>query len=194
MDNKNITKTINPYDPPGGILIWILVFLELITFGIALMVLGIKAQHDPELFHKSRMMLHTEYGATNTFFLLISGYFMARAIHLLKKQEYGLSRKNVLIALAGGLLFLILKSIEYSEKIQAGLTIGYNDFFTFYWLLTLFHVIHVLVGMTILLVLSFNIKYKKEKINLDDAEASATFWHMCDLIWLLLFPVLYLLF
>ncbi len=194
MKNKQATYHAKISDPPGGILIWILVFLELLTFGIALLVLGIKAHNDPGTYHRARMMLHTEYGAVNTVFLLVSGYFMARAIFLLKSAEYGKSRRNILFAIAGGFLFLLVKSIEYSEKIHDGLVIGYNDFFTFYWLLTLFHVIHVLVGLTIISVLYFNIKSKEDKINLDDAEASATFWHMCDLIWLFLFPVLYLLF
>ena len=92
----------------------------------------------------------------------------------------------------GGFLFLALKSIEYYFKIEAGITIGYNTFFTYYWLLTLFHLVHVIVGLVILFVVSRSLI--KNKTNLEDFEASAAFWHMCDLIWLLLFPVIYLIF
>ncbi len=91
-----------------------------------------------------------------------------------------------------GVLFLILKSLEYSEKIEKGFVLGYDTFFNFYWLLTGFHVIHVIVGLVILFILHFSMK--KPNVLVEDFEASATFWHMCDLIWLLLFPILYLVF
>ena len=188
------TKQASFYDPPGGMLIWILIILEVLTFSIALIVLAFKAHHDPQLFHQSRKLLHTEYGALNTIFLLTSGYFMARAIYKLKNGWYEESSRNVLIAIGGGLSFLILKSVEYYEKLDQGLGIGYNDFFQYYWMLTLFHVIHVLVGLGIIVVLYFNIRKKKNEISMEDAEAGAAFWHMCDLIWLLIFPALYLLF
>ena len=91
----------------------------------------------------------------------------------------------------GGFLFLVLKCFEYTQKLEAGLGANYNLFFTFYWSLTLFHVIHVLVGLVILLFMLFGLK---KSTKLEDFEASAAFWHMCDLIWLLLFPVIYLIF
>ena len=94
----------------------------------------------------------------------------------------------------GGLLFLGLKTFEYYDKIEMGYTIGYNTFFSFYWMLTLFHVIHVVVGLIILLSLQFSIIKKKTDTSLENMESSAAFWHMCDLIWLLLFPVIYLIF
>ena len=71
---------------------------------------------------------------------------------------------------------------------------NYNTFFSFYWMLTLFHVIHVVVGLVILLSVYFGIKKQIVTTSIEDFEASAAFWHMCDLIWLLLFPVIYLIF
>ena len=61
-------------------------------------------------------------------------------------------------------------------------------------MLTLFHVIHVIVGLVILISVYFGIKKEKYITYVEDVEASAAFWHMCDLIWLLLFPIIYLLF
>ncbi|WNH08887.1 cytochrome c oxidase subunit 3 [Thalassobellus suaedae] len=95
--------------------------------------------------------------------------------------------------LFGG-LFLCLKSFEYYEKLGEGITVGYNTFFTFYWMLTLFHVIHVIVGLVILTSVYFGIKKEKSNTSIEDVEASGAFWHMCDLIWMMLFPVIYLLF
>ncbi len=94
----------------------------------------------------------------------------------------------------GGFLFLGLKTIEYYEKIELGYTLGYNTFFSFYWMLTLFHVIHVIVGLVILMVLLYNLNKTKTETSLENMESSAAFWHMCDLIWVLLFPIIYLIF
>ena len=193
MENNTIDyKSV--YYPPGGILIWILIFLELITFSAALIALAVYSRENPEAYHNSRLLLNSTYGAINTLFLLTSGFFMATSMHQLKKSNYVKTTFYLKLSILGGLLFLGLKAVEYSDKIAQGLTIGYDTFFTFYWLLTLFHVIHVLVGIIILTSMYFSIKKKKEKTSIEDAEAGATFWHMCDLIWLLLFPVLYLIF
>lgn len=187
IDYKNI------YYPPGGILIWILIILELLTFGVALIVLAVFSKEDPAAYHASRMMLNPTYGAINTLFLLTSGYFMATSLKHFKKGDRKKSSLFLKLTMLGGLLFLILKSIEYSQKIEHGLTMGYDTFFNFYWLLTGFHVIHVLVGMIILLSIFFGLRKEKSETKLEDVEAGATFWHMCDLIWLILFPMLYLI-
>jgi len=181
----------NIYYPPGGILMWILIFLELITFGVALIVLVVNSNEDLELFHQSRLALNTTFGALNTVFLLTSGFFMATTVHQFKQSNNQKASFYLNLTMLGGIFFLILKGVEYYLKINTGYTLGYNSFFTFYWLLTGFHVIHVLVGLVILLFMQNGIKRSIAK--LEDVEASAAFWHMCDLIWLLLFPVLYLI-
>jgi nitric oxide reductase NorE protein len=189
--NKTIIDYKNIYYPPGGILMWIIIFLELITFGVALIVLVINSKEDPNLFHQSRLALNTTFGAINTIFLLTSGFFMATTVHQFKQNNSRKASFYLKITMLGGFLFLILKGFEYYLKIESGHILGSNSFFTFYWLLTGFHVIHVIVGLVILLFMQNGIK--KESAELEDVEASAAFWHMCDLIWLLLFPILYLI-
>ena len=91
-------------------------------------------------------------------------------------------------------MFLALKSYEYYEKLGSGLEMWDNMFYTFYWLLTGFHLVHVVVGMVILAYMSFKINAVKSPTDALDLESGAAFWHMYDLIWLLLFPSLYLIF
>lgn len=187
IDNKNL------YYPPGGILMWLLIFLELFTFGAVLIALVISSKEDPEGYHLSRLHLNTTFGAINTVFLLVSGLFMSTAVHQFKANNNVKTLYYLKLTMLGGLLFLLLKGIEYYFKIEGGFSMGYDSFFTFYWLLTGFHVIHVIVGLVILLIIYFGIKKPNNETALEDFEASATFWHMCDLIWLLLFPTLYLI-
>jgi len=184
----------NIYYPPGGILIWMIIFLELITFGAALIAMVFYGKQEVEIFHNSRLQLNAAFGMINTMFLLTSGYFMAVSVAELKRKNIKKFKTLLLLTMLFGVLFLGLKSFEYSEKLSEGLDIGYNTFFTFYWMLTLFHVIHVLVGLVILTSVYFGIKKKNTTTTIEDVEASAAFWHMCDLIWILLFPVIYLLF
>lgn len=180
--------------PPGGLLMWIIIYLELITFGAVLVAMVLYSKDEPSIFHDSRLQLNTTFGAINTLFLLVSGFFMALTVTALKANNLSKSKVYLKLTMYGGLLFLGLKSIEYFDKIEAGLTMGYNTFFSFYWMLTLFHVIHVLVGLVILASVYRIMIKNPEKLIMEDVEASATFWHMCDLIWLLLFPVIYLVF
>ncbi len=186
IDYKNV------FYPPGGILIWILILLELVTFGVSLIVLVLSSKENPEAYELSASHLNATYGAMNTVFLLTSGFFMATSVHQFKNNNIDKSKLFLKLTMLGGTLFLILKSIEYSQKIDLGLVLGYDTFFNFYWLLTGFHVIHIIVGLVILL--SMHRSLSKNKAVVEDVEASAAFWHMCDLIWLLLFPILYLIF
>jgi len=184
----------NMYDPPGGILIWIIIFLELFTFGAALIAMVIYSNDEPQIFSESRSHLNVIFGTINTILLLTSGFFMAKSVEKFKLGAIEKTSFYLKLTMLGGLLFLALKSIEYIDKIEAGLTIGYNTFFTFYWMLTLFHVIHILVGLIILGTVFIGIRKRNCTITINDFEASAAFWHMCDLIWLLLFPIIYLIF
>jgi nitric oxide reductase NorE protein len=191
---KEVINSKNIYYPPGGILMWIIIFLELFTFGFILIAMVYQGKEEPALFHSSRLLLNSTFGAINTVFLLTSGFFMAISVHFIKQKKIEKTALYLKLTILFGLLFLILKSIEYYAKIEAGFGIDYNTFFTYYWMLTLFHVIHVVVGLVILVSVYVSLKKQKDDFSIEDFEASATFWHMCDLIWLLLFPVIYLIF
>ncbi len=74
----------NIYYPPGGILLLIIIFLELITFGIALIAMVVYSKEEPTIFHESRLLLNSTFGAINTIFLLTSGFFMAKMVENFK--------------------------------------------------------------------------------------------------------------
>jgi len=117
IDYKNI------YYPPGGILMWIIIFLELITFGMALVAFVFYGKEQPELFHQSRVQLNTTFGAINTIFLLSSGLCMANAVHEFKENNIQKSSLYFKLTMLGGTLFLLLKGIEYYHKIESGISL-----------------------------------------------------------------------
>lgn len=192
MDTKAINyKSI--YYPPGGILLWIIIFLELITFGMGLVSFAFYSREDPELFHSSRLALNKTIGVINTLLLLTSGFCMAETVKYVKQNNHKKAALLLQLTNAGGILFIVLKATEYYQKINAGISLSTNLFYTYYWLLTAFHLVHVMAGLVILAFVFAGISKNTAIINLENMEASAAFWHMCDLIWLLLFPVFYLL-
>ncbi len=137
MEVQKINYKSNYY-PPGGILMWIIIFLELFTFGMAVVAFVYYGNQEPEVFHQSKLQLNTTFGIINTIFLLTSGLFMAAAVHEFKENNIEKSSLYFKLAMLGGALFLMLKSIEYYQKIEAGISLETNMFFNFYWLLTVF--------------------------------------------------------
>jgi len=188
IDHKNF------FYPPGGILIWIIILVEVVTFCAGIIAFSWQRSLSVEMFENTQATLNVNIGLANTLILLISGYWVAESVRLLKSGKCSESQKSMWLAILFGLGFLILKAIEYTHKLDHGFHLTYNTFYTYYWLLTGFHFFHVLVGLVILTFLAFKIKsgvYHEN--NFYDIETGASFWHMCDIIWLLLFPVLYLL-
>jgi len=182
------------YYPPGGILIWFLIILEVFTFLGAILVFVYYRGNNLEQFTTSQEVLSPIIGTINTIILITSGYFMAISVNKLRENNTEKSASYMLIGLFLGILFLVIKGFEFYQKIDLGYGFSYNEFFTFYWLMTGFHFVHVLFGVILLTYMSRAVKKKKyNSETMFDVEASATYWHMCDLIWILIFPVLYLI-
>jgi len=180
--------------PPGGILIWMIVFVEMITFMMGMGAFVVQRNQNLTIFQESQKLLNPLFGIFNTLFLVTAGYFMALAVSHLKRGDSKASIQKIRVAILFGISFLGLKGYEYFDKINHGVGLDYSDFFMYYWMLTGFHFIHVLAGIIILLALIVYIKKGQyNETNNEDVETGAIFWHMCDLIWMILFPILYLL-
>ncbi len=192
-DTLNTNRNSIVY-PPGGILIWIIIYLELITFGMAFAALAYYGSTEKNIFHTGSLLLNRPIATINTIFLLTSGFLVAQGVHFFKTQKIEKTIRLFSWAMLFGCGFIVLKLVEYYGKYQAGIGMDYSTFFMFYWLLTAFHWIHVLVGLVILFFLRRTLVKKQLQASQEDIEAGAAFWHMCDLIWLILFPILYLLF
>ena len=87
---SQVTTKASLYYPPGGILMWIIVYLELFTFGAVLVAMALYSKDEASIFHESRLQLNTTFGAINTLFLLVSGFFMAL------KNKQPIKIKNIL--------------------------------------------------------------------------------------------------
>ena len=171
---------------PGELMMWVLIVSELLVFGAGLAVFLAIRLTDPVLFAESQDYLHRTGAALNTVVLVTSGFLAARALHWRRVVERAKARLALIAAAVLGVVFLIIKGFEYADKAALGLGPETNVFFTFYYLLTGFHAAHVVAGIVILLLVA----WKDDEGNI---EAGTQFWHMVDLVWVILFPVVYLL-
>jgi nitric oxide reductase NorE protein len=115
-------------------------------------------------------------------------------VHLARQGPSPWIRRLIFAAMTTGILFFINKIIEYSEKISADITLFTNDFFLYYYMITGLHMLHVLVGTGILLYLYNRLN---KRILLDSDQEALTnggaVWHMVDLLWIVLFALIYLI-
>jgi nitric oxide reductase NorE protein len=175
----------NPFDElPGDLMIWVLIVSELLAFGAGLAAFLAVRIGDPAGFAAAQEHLHATAAGANTLVLVSSGYLAALAV---RRRTTGLGATLPLLSAAAlGLVFLMVKGTEFADLARAGISTETHAFFTFSYLLTGFHAAHVAAGVLILLLL---IRFDAPR----NVEAGAQFWHMVDLVWVILYPVVYLL-
>ena len=178
---------------PGEAGVWLFVLGDMLIFAVLFGVFLHYRWLEPALFLRSQETLNTFYGALNVLLLLTSSWFVASAINQLKTNEARRGRQLLIGAFACGAGFGLVKILEYGEKIGAGLTVDTDNFYLYYYFLTGIHFLHVIIG---LFVLGYLIaRARTFDISRDDVghfESGGIYWHMVDLLWIVLFPLIYL--
>jgi nitric oxide reductase NorE protein len=179
---------------PGETGTWVFIFVELFVFALLFGAFVYARSRNPHLFAASQRELNRTLGAVNTLFLLTSSLFVVTGIRAIRTRN---ERAPVLIALAMicGLGFLVVKAFEWHHQISAGHTVYHNHFFLYYYALTGWHLFHVLMGMCVLTFIWTQAR-KAATITPERmwfVEGGACYWHMVDLVWVVLFGLIYLM-
>jgi heme/copper-type cytochrome/quinol oxidase subunit 3 len=132
---------------------------------------------------------NTWIGAFNTFVLLTSSLSAVLAHQAAEKKDGKKAFKYLWGTFAGGLTFLVVKSIEWTHEITHGMVITTNAFWSFYYTAAGLHACHVLGGMIIMAIISFDVRKNRE---LQRVELIGNYWHFVDIVWIFLFPLLYI--
>lgn len=189
----------NPHPPrsfetPGNIAVWILIWAELAEFALFFLAFLIVKSHYPEVFSEGPQRLNTLAATLNTLTLLTSSFFMARAIAAIKSDQPRQSLKWFWLTLAAGAIYCGIKAWEYHWNAEMGLNIRTNMFFSTYYYLTFNHLLHVLIGMCSVLFVTLKLHFGGyDKDNYEGLESAASYWHMIDLAWIIIFPLVYVL-
>ena len=178
---------------PGEQGTWVFLLGDMLVFGAFFATFMVERSKNPELFDASRKTLHLGVGLTNTLILLLSSLFVVVALGAIRASARSIAGSAVIAAMVCGLAFIGLKVFEYHSALAGGHGAGANHFYLYYFILTGLHLFHVCVGMVVLgFLLTQTRRTELSAIRMAVVEGSACFWHLVDLLWIVLFPLLYL--
>jgi len=185
---------------------WVFLLTEILLFGGLFVAYGIFRAWNPEMFYNAHKFLDVKLGTINTIVLITSSLTMALAIRSMQINRKGLTIVNLILTLGFALAFLVIKYFEYSHKIELGQLPGNlytftgvegnnpHIFFSIYFAMTGLHGLHVLIGMIVIVwVLRRTLKNQFSGEYYTPLEMTGLYWHLVDMIWIFLFPLLYLI-
>jgi len=178
----------------GGTAVWVFMGVEVLTFGLFLLGHAWGWRANAEVFAESQALLHPTSAVRGTVLLLMASGAAYHGVLCNADRRAGQTAAWFVLAAALGGLFSINKIVEYLDPALADVTLSTNRFWFTYQFLTGLHLMHVLGGVVLFLVLAQRARrgdYGPE--NALTVEAGATYWHLVDVIWVLLFPILYLM-
>jgi nitric oxide reductase NorE protein len=179
---------------PGDKDVWFLLIAELMMFGVFFITYMVYRANDVELFNVSQLAMNRNLALLNTLFLVTSSWAVVQAVTAARQNRLIAVRGYLLTAISLAVAFMTAKCFEYSIEFEHGITAATNMFFMFYFCLTMIHMLHAIIGTVILCVVCMNAHrgaYRPGRM--EGLETAVSYWHMVDLLWIFLFPLLYLL-
>jgi cytochrome c oxidase subunit III len=187
---------------------WVFLVTEVLMFGGLFVAYGIFRGLYPDMFHHAHKELAVNLGATNTVVLILSSIAMAWAVGSTQKGQRDKAILGLILTIVLACCFLVIKYFEYSAKFHHGTLPGvhFNPnhelikefpkvglFFSLYFVMTGLHGVHVLVGIGLIAwVLKRTINNEFGPYYYTPIEIVGFYWHFVDLVWIYLFPLLYL--
>ena len=188
-----------PADTASGISnaklgIWSFLASEVMLFGGLLSAYVILNTGSAHMVTPPRSMMGVPLATLNTFVLISSSVAMVLALAAIKQDNVERFKQWMYCVIGGAGLFLMIKAYEYNHKWHEGITISSNLFGSFYYTLTGLHAIHIIGGVGVLLYILYEgAKGRYGSDNYERVECVGLYWHFVDLVWVILFPILYLL-
>lgn len=173
--------------PVARVAIWLVILSEVVIFGGLIACYILYRVRFPE-WAQYAVHTSTPLGALNTLILLTSSLTVVLAHDAAEKKELTKVTRYLATTVSLGMAFLVVKSIEYSTEIHHGFTFKANLFWTFYYSMTGLHAIHVILGMLAMTYVGLGARRGQ---NLHRVEMAGLYWHFVDVVWVFLFPLLY---
>jgi nitric oxide reductase NorE protein len=175
---------------PGQPDMWVFVLFESLVFTSYFCVyLYSWTQHEGG-FLRSQSHLLLWLGVLDTVVLLTSSWTVARSVQHARAGRYALAKRDAWLTAGLGLVFMVLKIVEWVRLIHMGYTFTSSQFFQYYFFLTAIHFVHLLIGFVVVGVLIVQLKDAKRRRQ-ETVETCATYWHTVDFFWVLIFALLY---
>ena len=179
---------------PGYLAIWAFILAEMLLFAVLFASDAFTRVENAEMFNLYQQTLDRNAGAINTVLLVTGSWFVVLAVQAARRDDGRAASRNIAFGFLCGAGFLVVKVFEYAAKFGEGISFSTNTFYRFYIGLTFFHFMHVILGMVILAIMW--VKTRQGAYGSHDAhglESGASYWHMVDLLWIVLFPLVYVM-
>lgn len=177
---------------PGQGAMWALVMIEAMTFSAYFVVYTLYYKWNSAEFLAAQSELSLGFGVLNTLILLTSSWSIALCVQNAREGNYNAATRNCLLTVLGGVVFSILKLYEWSIEIGKGMHFSTNEFFSYYYFFTGMHLLHVLVGFIALGVVYYQLSSPSRRSQ-ELIETGATYWHLVDFLWVIIFTLLYVM-
>lgn len=193
-----VAPTAHPPRLAGDLAIWIFILAELLAFGVFFAAYAFTRANNVALFDAEQAALNANAGAVNTVLLLTASYFVVRAVQAAERATTRaadrIAARWMVAAIGCGGAFLVVKLFEYAAAFESNISLSSSPFHMFYLSLTFFHFMHVILGLVILVALWWNLRAGRYRAgDMNGLETGAAYWHMVDLVWLVLFPLVYVI-
>jgi nitric oxide reductase NorE protein len=175
---------------PGQPDMWAFVLFESLIFTSYFVVYLLLRTRNPQLYLQSQAHLDLRIGVVNTVVLLLSSWAVARCVQASRAGAFRSAVKNALFTALCGFVFLALKVFEWTSLIRMGFGFSSNEFFQHFFFLTAIHCVHLMIGFVVLGVVIYQLWSPKRRSQ-EIVETGATYWHTVDLLWVLIFALLY---
>src|SRR5271163_5205982 len=187
------SDSVKPRRLPGVEGVWVFIGADSVIFAILFLTFMQDRLKNPALFEASRHALNMNLGGIDTLILLTSSWSVVLGIQALKRDLVDRAPRYLLGGVLTGLMFMVSKSIEYFEKFADGIRPASNDFYMWYFTLTGIHLLHVVFGTSLLTYLWVRSRRRAySSLQRVVPECVASYWHLVDLLWIMIFPLLYL--
>ena len=174
--------------PTGLLAVWWVIASEIVIFGglLASYIMH-RLAHDAWSDHAAAT--NTWIGAFNTLVLLSSSLAAVLGHKAAEEGDGAKAARQLWYTFAGGLTFLVVKGLEWTMEISHGYTITANTFWSFYYTAAGLHATHVLAGIVIMAIVA---RKAARNVDLHHVELIGVYWHFVDVVWIFLFPLLYI--
>jgi nitric oxide reductase NorE protein len=178
---------------PGTEGLWTFVFIDMMVFLLIFITFMDERLAKAALYSSSQARLNEVFGLTNTLILLTSSWSMVEGVRASEVAAGARASRYLGVTAALGVIFVINKIMEYTLKVQAGITPVTNSFFSYYYFITFAHLLHVMVGIGFIAFFRRLAPAQAGASNYQtQLENVGLFWHFVDVIWIFIFPLLYL--
>lgn len=177
---------------PGNLAIWAAILAEMSEFAVMFVVYFIAKVHNPQMFAKGPLTLNVLAGTSNTLVMLTSSFFVIRAVLAMRAGNNLACARWLWGAVICGGIYLVVKYFEYRWNTQHNITIEGNLFYAVYYYITFNHFLHVGWGSAAVVWVIFRVNASAYTPTEHEGLINiAVYWHMIDLAWITIFPLLY---